>query len=116
VNIHSLIHKLHQTTVPNTIAKFISNYIKGRKGYLQYQKSKSKKQQFKTGVLQRELLSPLLFNLYTSDLPPPPAGVSLTTYAEDMNPSASHTNYKTAEKLLQPYLQDINTTGHKAIT
>jgi len=32
VNIHSLIHKLHQTTVPNTIVKFISNYIKGQKG------------------------------------------------------------------------------------
>jgi len=33
--------------------------------------------------------------------------VSLAFYADDMNPSASHTNYKTAEKLLQPYLQDI---------
>jgi len=36
VNIHSLIHKLHQTTLPNTIVKFISNYIKGWKGYTQF--------------------------------------------------------------------------------
>ena len=52
VNVHSLINKLHQTTVPNTIVKFIANYIKGRKGFTQYQESKSKQQQFKTGVPQ----------------------------------------------------------------
>src|SRR3989441_11841252 len=39
VNVHSLINKLHQTTVPNTIVKFIANYIKGRKGFTQYQTS-----------------------------------------------------------------------------
>ena len=107
VNIHTLINKLHKTTVPNTIIKYISNYIKGRKGYTQYQNFISKQQQFKTGVPQGGVLSPILFNLYTSDLPQPPTGVSLISYADDMNPSASHSNYRTAEKRLQPYLQDI---------
>src|SRR5207248_2695928 len=37
----------------------------------------------------------------------PPAGVTLTSYADDMNPAASHQNYRTAEQLLQPYLHDI---------
>ena len=107
VNIHSLINKLHQTSVPNTIIKFIANYIKGRKGFTQYLSSKSNPQQFKTGVPQGGVLSPILFNLYTSDLPQPPTGVSLITYADDMNPAASHSDYHTAEQLLQPYLQDI---------
>jgi RNA polymerase subunit RPABC4/transcription elongation factor Spt4 len=107
VNIHSLINKLHQTTVPTTIIKFIANYIKGRKGFTHYQGSNSKQQQFKTGVPQGGVLSPVLFNLYTSDLPLPPTGVTLTTYADDMNPAASHAKYHVAEQILQPYLQDI---------
>jgi len=48
VNIHSLIKKIHQTSIPNTIKKFIANYIKGRKEYTLYQNAKSKSQQFKT--------------------------------------------------------------------
>ena len=36
-----------------------------------------------------------------SDLPQPPAGVSLTSYADVMN-AASHSNYHVAEELLQP--------------
>ena len=72
VNIHNLIHKLQQTNIPNLIKKFVANYIKGRKGYTLYQGSKSKQQQFKTGVPQGGVLSPSLFNLYTSDLPTPP--------------------------------------------
>jgi hypothetical protein len=107
VNIHSLIGKLHNTTIPNTIIKFIANYIKGRNGFTQYMNSSSNQQQFKTGVPQGGVLSPILFNLYTSDIPHPPAGVKITTYADDMNPSASHSNFHEAEKCLQPYLQDI---------
>jgi hypothetical protein len=107
VNIHNLIHKLQQTNIPNLIKKFVANYIKGRKGYTLYQGSKSKQQQFKTGVPQGGVLSPSLFNLYTSDLPTPPKNVEITSYADDMNPTASHVDYKIAQNNLQPYLEDI---------
>src|SRR6185436_17259905 len=107
VNIHLLKKKLHKTKVPNIFIKFIANYIKGRKGFTLYHGSKSKSQQFKTGVPQGGVLSPDLFNLYTSDIPNPSPGVTLTTYADDMNPAASHSDHKTAEKRLQPYLHDI---------
>src|SRR5688572_14628444 len=72
VNIHFLSNKLHQTNVPNTPTKFIANYIQGHKGFTLYQHSKSKQQQFKTGIPQKSLLSPLPFNLDPSDPPQPP--------------------------------------------
>src|SRR5437867_10738731 len=78
--------------------------------FTQYQESKSRQQQFKTGVPQGGVLSPTLFNLYTSDLPHPPAGVSLNAYADDMTPAASHSNYHAAEQLLQPYLHQQDAT------
>ena len=68
INTHTLIRKLLQTNNPGTIIKFIANYIKGRKAYTTYRNHTSKQHQFKTGVPQVGVLSPTLFNIYTSDL------------------------------------------------
>src|SRR6476469_7694590 len=64
VNIHSLIHKPHQTNIPPIIIKYIANYIKGRKGYTLHLNAKSRPQQFKTGVPKRR--SPITHPLPTS--------------------------------------------------
>src|SRR6476661_4492219 len=105
VNILSLIHKLHQTNIPPTIIKYIANYIKG---YTLHLNATSRPQQFKTGVPQGGVRSPTLFNIYTSNIPKPPKNTTLTTYADDMNPAASHYNYLKAQDTLQPYLEEIH--------
>jgi hypothetical protein len=89
------------------VLAYAKNLIRSNVSSTLYQNTRSKWQQFKTGVPQGGVLSPTLFNLYTSDLPPPPANVSITTYADDMNPSSSHPDYHKAQDFLQPYLTDI---------
>ena len=96
------IRKLLQTNIPDTIIKFITNYIKGRKAYTTYRNHTSKQRQFKTGVPQGGVLSPILFNIYTSDLPPPSAPVQVMAYADDITITSTHTSTSAAKKYIQP--------------
>ena len=109
VNIYTLINKIiHNTTIPNILKKFIGNYIHGRQGYTSYNNHNSKIHIFKTGVPQGGVISPVLFNLYLSDIPTPTnPRIHLTSYADDITITASHSNYRTAETILQPYLNRI---------
>ena len=65
------IYKLTLTNTPNIIIKFIANYIKGRQACTQYNGTPSKLKPTNTGVSQNGVLSPTLFNIYTSDIPLP---------------------------------------------
>ena len=94
INIHTLTRKLLQTNIPGTIIKFIANYIKGRKAYITYINHTSKQRQFKTGVPQGGVVLTTLFNIYTSNLPPP---------------SVPHTSTSAAKKYIQPYLHKVFT-------
>jgi len=97
VDIHKLIHKIHKTDIPNTIIKYLANYIKDRKAYTIYHNTTSKQLLLKTGVPQGGVLSPTLFNIYMSDIPKPSHNIQLYTYADDINTQSSHKNVEMAQ-------------------
>ena len=107
INIHTLIRKLLQTNIPGTIIKYIANYIKGRKAYTTYIIHTSKQRQFKTGVPQGGVLSPTLFNICTSDLPPLSTPVQVIAYADDITITSTHTQVR---------VQPRNTCNHNYIS
>ena len=91
INIHTLNRKLLQINIPGTIIKFIANYIKGRNAFTTYINRTSPQHQFKPGVPQGGVLSPTLFNIYTTDIPPPRAQVQVMAYADDITITYTHT-------------------------
>ena len=92
INLHTLIRKLLQTTIPDTIIKFIANYIKGSKSFTTYRNHTSIQRQFKTGVPQGGVFSPTLFNINTADLPTLRAPVQVMVYADDITITSTHTS------------------------
>ena len=66
INIHTLIRKLLQTNIPDTIMKFIENYIKIRKVYRTYKNHTSIQRQFKTGVPLTHTIQHLYYRLTTT--------------------------------------------------
>ena len=84
INIHTLIRKMLQTNIPDTIIKLIENHIKGRKTYTTYRNHTSSQRQFKNGVPQGGVISPTLFNIYTAGMPPPRAQVQVMAYSDDI--------------------------------
>ena len=70
---------------------------------------KSKHTNIKAGVL-----SPILFNIYLSDISLPKiSSLNLITYADDITITSAQPNTNTATQNLLPYLNEIHTWAHK---
>ena len=94
------IHKLTLANILNIIIKFKANYIKGRQACTQYNGTLSKLKRINTGVRQGGVLSPTLFNIYTSDIQLPPKGIQITTYADDITITTSHTKHHKIKQII----------------
>ena len=107
-----LIAKLYIQNINPSLVKLISNYITGRKFQVAVGDGLSTPRALRAGVPQGSLLSPLLYNLYTADLPKGD-GVSIYSYADDVALLATGRCEKMANRRLQITLNSINSYYQK---
>jgi hypothetical protein len=78
-----LVYKMHQFNLPTFLVKIVQNYLSERTFRVSINGNTSVAQGISAGVPQGSILGPLLFNLFTSDIPPLPENGALSLFADD---------------------------------
>lgn len=101
-----LIYKLIKTNTPNYLVKVIDSYLTNRKFTVHLEDSVSNIGKIQAGVPQGSILGPLLYILYTHDLPRSP-GTKISIYADDTAIYSTSMSPKLACNKLQTHLDEI---------
>lgn len=78
-----LLDKLLKHKYPTPLILLIKSFLSNRKFQVTLNDSKSTVKTMTAGVPQGSTLSPLLFNIFTADIPKPPLNVYYAQYADD---------------------------------
>lgn len=103
-----LIAKLKRFNFPIYIVKIIQNYLTDRTLQVCYQNSKSDQLPVRAGVPQGSILGPILYNIFTSDLPDLPPGCQKSLFADDTSISAKGRSLRVITRRLQKSLDIFN--------
>lgn len=101
-----LIYKLSKM-LPGNHVKILSSYVSNRFFRVRFEDSYSDFRPIRAGVPQGSVLSPILYSLYTSDLPRPRKGCRVGVFADDTVYVASAQNYGRTVHLLQESMLDV---------
>lgn len=77
------VFKLQQYNLPRYLVKIVNNYLSARTFRVSLNGAMSDAHDIIAGVSQSSILGPLLFNLFTSDMPALPGGGALSLFADD---------------------------------
>lgn len=100
-----LLYKLKRE-LPYNFYLLLKSYLSDRFYYVKYQEERSPLLPIKSGVPQGSVLGPVLYLLYTADLPTLQQ-TEVATFADDTAVLASHSNPKEASHMLQKNLDKI---------
>ena len=109
VSLDKLLKDLNTTSLPESVKRWLSCYLKGRQSRVQFRNETSSSKNVRTGVPQGAVTSPLLFSFYLSKIPNPPEGINIIQYADDISVYASGTDInKLTDKLNQYMITLLN--------
>lgn len=100
-----LLYKLKKY-LPPQIYQILKSYLQNRHFFVKIQDEQSTLQKIQAGVPQGSVLGPVLYLLYTADLPTSEK-TTLSTFADDTAVLASDSNANIASTLLQEHLAKI---------
>lgn len=106
-----LIHKL-KSLLPGSFCAIIQSYLKNRRYTVSYNSAISRTRDIKAGVPQGSTLGPLLYILFTADIPTTDH-VTVATFADDTAILATHKEYSAATTLLQAAVDKISVWANK---
>ena len=105
INHESLLQTIRKQ-FPEQVHKLIKSYLSSRTFVIKIKDTYSEVKDIKAGVPQGSVLGPLLYTLYTANIPTTTNSIVLT-FANDTAILVRHTNPETAVKLLQEHITKI---------
>lgn len=102
-----LIHKLHSYHYPLALIKIVNSYIRGRSFSVHISSEISPTHQIVAGLPQGSCLSPLLYNIYTADIPQN-RHTQLALFADDTAIYCSDTNPNVIVSKLEATLTELD--------
>lgn len=106
-----LISKIKQM-LPNNFHKILESYLKNRKFKVAYKNHTTGDFPIAAGVPQGSVLGPVLYILFTADLPTDDH-ITTTTFADDTAILYTHVNRHTAARELQQHLHKVENWANK---
>lgn len=106
-----LISKIKQL-LPHNFHKILESYLKNRKFKVAYKSYTTGEFPIAAGVPQGSVLGPVLYILFTADLPTN-EHITTTTFADDTAILFSHVNRHTAAREIQQHIHKIETWANK---
>ena len=103
-----LLRKLHHYGIRGIALDWFRSYLTDRKMYVDYKGITSKEHNINYGMPQGSVLGPLLFILYTNDLPNTLTVSKSILFADDTTIYYSHSNLNTLYTNLNKDLQILN--------
>lgn len=102
---NGLIYKI-QSKLPREFHQLLKSYLSVRRFKVRYKSHTTNERDIKAGVPQGSVLGPMLYLLYTSDLPESQR-VLTSTFADDTAILSAHSDPVVASNILQDHLNEV---------